>query len=336
MCFRNADEVAWCSIGKPLPTIARLVFSLAVLSGTTSAFALTTTDAVLAPNKLYGYVDAFIFQDSSLDANPPPPPLVNTSGFGMPPGFGMLLVQPNAPVNPTMYQYNLETYIDKDNPVFFHPGAAVETYQYNTRNNETFGYIYRQPVYVDGKITRDSEYYTSSEYLKEGGEITRLRYTWWYDPVDEDGQHQGKTGEFFEWTSPDSYRYGTGQFSILNNDPFDLVELDSKMQLDFPVSGYGIFDFENSFVYYEGESEAVSLAQIIAGDVDGDRLTYLYGVDSENVQIMWVSSRKVSGISLSYGLNDPNVPTIPEPETYAMLLAGLGVVGVAAKRRRWG
>ncbi|MCL2590895.1 MAG: PEP-CTERM sorting domain-containing protein [Betaproteobacteria bacterium] len=30
----------------------------------------------------------------------------------------------------------------------------------------------------------------------------------------------------------------------------------------------------------------------------------------------------------------PPIPTIPEPETYAMLLAGLGVVGALAKRRR--
>jgi len=29
-----------------------------------------------------------------------------------------------------------------------------------------------------------------------------------------------------------------------------------------------------------------------------------------------------------------NIPTIPEPETWAMLLAGLGIVGVTAKRRR--
>ncbi|MDR3322817.1 MAG: FxDxF family PEP-CTERM protein [Zoogloeaceae bacterium] len=29
-----------------------------------------------------------------------------------------------------------------------------------------------------------------------------------------------------------------------------------------------------------------------------------------------------------------NVPTVPEPETYAMLLAGLGFLGVVARRRR--
>ena len=30
----------------------------------------------------------------------------------------------------------------------------------------------------------------------------------------------------------------------------------------------------------------------------------------------------------------PPIPVIPEPETYAMLLAGLGVVGAVARRRK--
>ena len=34
------------------------------------------------------------------------------------------------------------------------------------------------------------------------------------------------------------------------------------------------------------------------------------------------------------GLMGPQVAAVPEPETYAMLLAGLGVVGFAVKRRR--
>ena len=40
--------------------------------------------------------------------------------------------------------------------------------------------------------------------------------------------------------------------------------------------------------------------------------------------------------SLRFGYRDSIQIPIPEPETYAMLLAGLGVVGVAAKRRRRG
>jgi len=34
------------------------------------------------------------------------------------------------------------------------------------------------------------------------------------------------------------------------------------------------------------------------------------------------------------GVTPPVVPGVPEPETYAMLLAGLGVLGFVARRRR--
>jgi hypothetical protein len=37
---------------------------------------------------------------------------------------------------------------------------------------------------------------------------------------------------------------------------------------------------------------------------------------------------------LHFGLNTRYVGAVPEPETYAMLLAGLGIVGVVARRRR--
>ncbi|MDR2015633.1 MAG: PEP-CTERM sorting domain-containing protein [Azoarcus sp.] len=36
------------------------------------------------------------------------------------------------------------------------------------------------------------------------------------------------------------------------------------------------------------------------------------------------------------GIVSPPIPTIPEPETWAMLLAGLGIVGAISKRRRQG
>ena len=43
-----------------------------------------------------------------------------------------------------------------------------------------------------------------------------------------------------------------------------------------------------------------------------------------------------SGLGISYGQSffSEAVPTIPEPETYAMLLAGLGLVGFMAGRKR--
>ncbi|HEX5345046.1 MAG TPA: FxDxF family PEP-CTERM protein [Duganella sp.] len=36
-------------------------------------------------------------------------------------------------------------------------------------------------------------------------------------------------------------------------------------------------------------------------------------------------------ISIGYDLS---ISAVPEPETYGMLLAGLGLIGVAARRRR--
>src|SRR6185436_15990292 len=44
---------------------------------------------------------------------------------------------------------------------------------------------------------------------------------------------------------------------------------------------------------------------------------------------------QISNVSFQYGtgLDEPNIPAIPEPETYAMLLAGLGLRGFVARRR---
>ena len=37
---------------------------------------------------------------------------------------------------------------------------------------------------------------------------------------------------------------------------------------------------------------------------------------------------------MTIGALESVVPTIPEPETYAMMLAGLGLLGLAARRRK--
>lgn len=46
-----------------------------------------------------------------------------------------------------------------------------------------------------------------------------------------------------------------------------------------------------------------------------------------------VTGTGISGSSASYGGNIVATP-VPEPETYAMLMAGLGVVGFVARRRK--
>jgi hypothetical protein len=42
----------------------------------------------------------------------------------------------------------------------------------------------------------------------------------------------------------------------------------------------------------------------------------------------------VTGINEEYRLRLSGVAVVPEPETYAMLLAGLGLVGAMARRRK--
>jgi hypothetical protein len=43
-----------------------------------------------------------------------------------------------------------------------------------------------------------------------------------------------------------------------------------------------------------------------------------------------------TGLTGNVAADPPRVPPVPEPETYALMLAGLGLMGVCAKRRRKG
>jgi len=85
---------------------------------------------------------------------------------------------------------------------------------------------------------------------------------------------------------------------------------------------YDIFDFENSVVRYsDGDSQ--TLAQIIADSsyvrvYDNIFITWELGWQGQN-------GREITDISLAY--------TVPEPETWAMLLAGLGLVTGVTRRR---
>jgi len=63
----------------------------------------------------------------------------------------------------------------------------------------------------------------------------------------------------------------------------------------------------------------------------GTTIDFRTGSDSINTTASLFSFQSVF---IGKGTTPQNLPTIPEPETYAMLLAGLGVVGAVARRRR--
>ena len=48
----------------------------------------------------------------------------------------------------------------------------------------------------------------------------------------------------------------------------------------------------------------------------------------------WLVTLAKSSLSVDGGTLPPPIPSIPEPETYAMLLAGLGLIGGIARRRK--
>ena len=98
--------------------------------------------------------------------------------------------------------------------------------------------------------------------------------------------------------------------------------------------GRVFFDLENSFVYYGEEvdrlgvftgGESESLAQILAQGA----ATYELLDEKGSFTFYWLPDREITGISLAYSL----IP-VPEPETWAMLMAGLGIMGMVTRRRR--
>jgi hypothetical protein len=58
----------------------------------------------------------------------------------------------------------------------------------------------------------------------------------------------------------------------------------------------------------------------------GDPYLFFYGAD--------YTVDTLQAIHIEYSVTYYDVPSIPEPETYAMLLAGLGIVGAVARRHR--
>ena len=96
----------------------------------------------------------------------------------------------------------------------------------------------------------------------------------------------------------------------------------------------GSFDLQNSIVYYKDGSTA-SLAQIagslIAGDPDTHVRVSSNSLGATELSAVWYSSNPFTSITIAW--NNGPTPAVPEPETWAMLLAGLGVIGSVARRR---
>jgi len=135
-----------------------------------------------------------------------------------------------------------------------------------------------------------------------------------------------------------------GGFYESDDPAFVASELSSSLST-LPSQDFGIFDFEQSFIHFSnGNSQSLTdfmrqhfpIQDAPIFDWSDVFYAWLVEVDTStsDVRIEWSwldSNHPITGITLAY-----NLPVVPEPETWVMLLAGLGIVGAAARRRLHG
>lgn len=96
-------------------------------------------------------------------------------------------------------------------------------------------------------------------------------------------------------------------------------------------TGGGLFDllsFDLTISWYDGNP----LETIF---VNGSPINIIQGMQTFSVGLTGVSQVDITGVpsNTGYWALDNVVVAVPEPETYAMLLAGLGLLGFAVRRK---
>ena len=292
-------------------TTTILAFSIAAILGSASAFAQTKTVTV---DVVWNYWGGGSFSDDNLNSS-------NT------PSFASISTEVVDGVGgyPPIPVYTLRTYIDRNNPLASNSNTDWETHTYSTRNYwGIVGWSYD---------TYHNTTYTREEY-REGNFSQRETFSYYgYPDVYEERDLIYVSGNYYAHTTADGERTEI-------RDNWELVDSGlSTVKSIVPVSGVGIFDFEKSFVHYEDWSGivSVSLADILSSGMQGgyENWGFSFDTSNSNFSITWQGVPDDYGIMLVGVTLAYNLP-VPEPETWAMLLAGLGVVGAVARRRRIG
>lgn len=134
--------------------------------------------------------------------------------------------------------------------------------------------------------------------------------------------------------------YNGSQYLIWGWGPNGVLSINRTDNTTFDLTS---LDLGNS--YYTHSSGTVTLtADYAAGGSFSTNLTLTDSFQRFNLGLKGLSQVRISGLDDGEGegyrvgytaLDNFNVAAVPEPETYAMLLAGLGVVTAATKRRKY-
>ena len=156
------------------------------------------------------------------------------------------------------------------------------------------------------------------------------------------------------WSISSSLTGWTGlpQIELRNNvagiaqDGVNYVELDaySNSGMKQSITGNGIFQLSFWYSARPGVGAGSNDLEFSFGNLSGSVLNGVAGGGTHNwlhyAGLVTLSGSsdlifKAAGASDSYGgsLDNISVTAVPEPETYAMLLAGLGLMGTIARRR---
>lgn len=130
-------------------------------------------------------------------------------------------------------------------------------------------------------------------------------------------------------------------------DGVNFVELDTtrNMSMAQSISGYGQYLLSFWYSARPGVAAGSNGLSYSLGDLSGSVLNTTAGTNSNNWQhfegiVTLNGLSKLTfgaiGASDSYGgsLDNVSVTAVPEPETYAMMLAGLGMIGTIVRRRK--
>ena len=126
------------------------------------------------------------------------------------------------------------------------------------------------------------------------------------------------------------------------------VELDTtdNMSMKQTVTGSGLYELSFWYSAREGRAAGDNGLDFTFGSLSGSLLGGVAGAASGNVWQHYTGLVTLSGptdlifsatgFSTSYGasLDNVSVTAVPEVETYAMLLAGLGLMGTIVRRRK--